>query len=414
MLAEIISIGNELLNGNTVNSNATYISKKLHENGIITGYIQVVGDVTIAIRQALDLALARSDVILLTGGLGPTPDDITRTVVADYFGHKLIFDEQIYDNLKKRFARRGIPIPEVNRNQAMVPEGVELIPNRKGSAQGMIFRRKQKSVFVMPGVPMEMKGMMENTVIPKLREMCPDCRVKVDFIRSTGLAESVIYQKMDSELNQFTSYEIAFLPNFSGVDLRVVRKGEDITDNQKFKKFLKLLDDEIGDAIYTREDIELEEVLGKLLRERKLTVSLAESLTGGLVQHKLTQIPGSSDYFMGGIVSYSNEAKMELLGVRESSLKKYGAVSELVAKEMAEGVRKRLGTDIGISTTGIAGPTGATATKPVGLVYLALSAKDIVIARKQVFGPDRNSVKQRSAQAALELARRYLLGLPIN
>ena len=414
MLAEIISIGNELLNGNTVNSNATYISKKLHENGIITGYIQVVGDVTIAIRQALDLALARSDVILLTGGLGPTPDDITRTVVADYFGHKLIFDEQIYDNLKKRFARRGIPIPEVNRNQAMVPEGVELIPNRKGSAQGMIFRRKQKSVFVMPGVPMEMKGMMENTVIPKLREMCPDCRVKVDFIRSTGLAESVIYQKMDSELNQFTSYEIAFLPNFSGVDLRVVRKGEDITDNQKFKKFLKLLDDEIGDAIYAREDIELEEVLGKLLRERKLTISLAESLTGGLVQHKLTQIPGSSDYFMGGIVSYSNEAKMELLGVRESSLKKYGAVSELVAKEMAEGVRKRLGTDIGISTTGIAGPTGATATKPVGLVYLALSAKDIVIARKQVFGPDRNSVKQRSAQAALELARRYLLGLPIN
>ena len=414
MLAEIISIGNELLNGNTVNSNATYISKKLHENGIITGYIQVVGDVTIAIRQALDLALARSDVILLTGGLGPTPDDITRTVVADYFGHKLIFDEQIYDNLKKRFARRGIPIPEVNRNQAMVPEGVELIPNRKGSAQGMIFRWKQKSVFVMPGVPMEMKGMMENTVIPKLREMCPDCRVKVDFIRSTGLAESVIYQKMDSELNQFTSYEIAFLPNFSGVDLRVVRKGEDITDNQKFKKFLKLLDDEIGDAIYAREDIELEEVLGKLLRERKLTISLAESLTGGLVQHKLTQIPGSSDYFMGGIVSYSNEAKMELLGVRESSLKKYGAVSELVAKEMAEGVRKRLGTDIGISTTGIAGPTGATATKPVGLVYLALSAKDIVIARKQIFGPDRNSVKQRSAQAALELARRYLLGLPIN
>ena len=414
MLAEIISIGNELLNGNTVNSNATYISKKLHENGIIAGYIQVVGDVAIAIRQALDLALARSDVILLTGGLGPTPDDITRTVVADYFGHKLIFDEQIYDNLKKRFARRGIPIPEVNRNQAMVPEGVELIPNRKGSAQGMIFRRKQKSVFVMPGVPMEMKGMMENTVIPKLREMCPDCRVKVDFIRSTGLAESVIYQKMDSELNQFTSYEIAFLPNFSGVDLRVVRKGEDITDNQKFKKFLKLLDDEIGDAIYAREDIELEEVLGKLLRERKLTISLAESLTGGLVQHKLTQIPGSSDYFMGGIVSYSNEAKMELLGVRESSLKKYGAVSELVAKEMAEGVRKRLGTDIGISTTGIAGPTGATATKPVGLVYLALSAKDIVIARKQVFGPDRNSVKQRSAQAALELARRYLLGLPIN
>jgi nicotinamide-nucleotide amidase len=266
----------------------------------------------------------------------------------------------------------------------------------------------------MPGVPMEMKGMIEYTVIPKLREICPDCRVKVDFIRTTGLAESVIYQKMESELNQFTSYEIAFLPNFSGVDLRVVRRDKDIPDDQKFEKFLKLLHDEIGDAIYAREDIGLEEVLGNLLRERKLSISVAESLTGGLVQHKLTQIPGSSDYFMGGIVSYSNEAKMELLGVKESSLKKYGAVSEPVAKEMAEGVRKRLGTDIGIATTGIAGPTGATATKPVGLVYLALSANDILIARKQVFGPDRNSVKQRSAQAALELARRYLLGLPIS
>jgi len=414
MLAEIISIGNELLNGNTVNSNATYISKKLHENGIITAYIQVVGDVAAAIRQALDLALTRADVILLTGGLGPTPDDITRNVVADYFGRKLIFNEQIYDNLKKRFARRGIPMPEVNRNQAMVPEGVELIPNRNGSALGMIFRREEKFVFVMPGVPMEMKGMIDDTVIPRLREICPECRVQVDFIRTTGLAESVIYQKIENGLSQFTSFEIAFLPKFAGVDLRVVRKDEDIPNRKKFEKFLKLLDDQIGDAIYAREDIELEEVLGKLLRERKLTISMAESLTGGLVQHKLTQIPGSSHYFMGGVVSYSNQAKMELLGVKESSLKKYGAVSEQVAQEMAEGVRKRFGTDISISTTGIAGPTGATASKPVGLVYLALSAKDKLIAQKRLFIQDRNSVKQRSAQAALELARRYLLRLPIK
>jgi nicotinamide-nucleotide amidase len=413
MLAEIISIGNELLNGNTVNSNATYISKKLHENGIITGYIQVVGDLEAAIRETLDIALSRSDIILLTGGLGPTPDDITRNLVAEYFGCKLVFNEQIYSDLKNRFARRGIPMPEVNRNQAMVPDGIELIPNRNGSALGMIFRRKGKLVFVMPGVPMEMQGMIDYTVIPRLREICPECLVKVDFIRTTGLAESVIYQRIESELTKFTSYEIAFLPKFAGVDLRMVRKGEDILNQKKFAKFLKLLDDKIGDAIYAREDIELEEVLGKLLRERKLTISMAESLTGGLVQHKLTQIPGCSDYFMGGIVSYSNQAKMELLGVKESSLKKYGAVSEVVAKEMAEGVRKRFVTDVGISTTGIAGPSGTTVAKPVGLVYLALSAKDGLIAQKRLFGQDRNSVKQRSAQAALELARRYLLGLPI-
>jgi len=266
----------------------------------------------------------------------------------------------------------------------------------------------------MPGVPMEMKGMIDDTVIPRLREICPECRVQVDFIRTTGLAESVIYQKIENGLSQFTSFEIAFLPKFAGVDLRVVRKDEDIPNRKKFEKFLKLLDDQIGDAIYAREDIELEEVLGKLLRERKLTISMAESLTGGLVQHKLTQIPGSSHYFMGGVVSYSNQAKMELLGVKESSLKKYGAVSEQVAQEMAEGVRKRFGTDISISTTGIAGPTGATASKPVGLVYLALSAKDKLIAQKRLFIQDRNSVKQRSAQAALELARRYLLRLPIK
>jgi nicotinamide-nucleotide amidase len=296
----------------------------------------------------------------------------------------------------------------------MLPEGVELIPNRNGSALGMIFRREEKFVFVMPGVPMEMKGMIDDTVIPRLREICPECRVQVDFIRTTGLAESVIYQKIENGLSQFTSFEIAFLPKFAGVDLRVVRKDEDIPNRKKFEKFLKLLDDQIGDAIYAREDIELEEVLGKLLRERKLTISMAESLTGGLVQHKLTQIPGSSHYFMGGVVSYSNQAKMELLGVKESSLKKYGAVSEQVAQEMAEGVRKRFGTDISISTTGIAGPTGATASKPVGLVYLALSAKDKLIAQKRLFIQDRNSVKQRSAQAALELARRYLLRLPIK
>ncbi len=414
MRVEIISIGNELLNGSTVNSNAAYMCKRLHETGITTDRVVAIGDSPDAIREALKVALGRSDVILTTGGLGPTPDDITKEVIAEFFGQKLVFDEEIYREIQERFAKRGIRLPEVNRAQAYVPENCQLIPNPAGTARGLLFRPGDKIVIAMPGVPMEMKAMMEQTVLGLLAEKCPTCQVKVDLFRTTGIAESTIYQRIKERLPDFSTYELAFLPKYAGVDLRIVRKAEDIHNREKFEDFKKLLFSTIGEYIYTTKDKDLAAVIGGLLREKGFSIAVSESLTGGLVGDKLTNVPGSSDYFMGGVVAYSNTAKHELLGVLEKSLEEYGAVSDPVAGEMAAGVRRKFNTSIGLSTTGIAGPTGATETKPVGLVFIGLAFEEKVMAKKFQFGPDRFVNKQRSAQAALDLVRRAILGLPVK
>ncbi len=414
MTAEIISIGNELLNGKTVNTNATYIAQQLYKIGVAISWIQTIGDDAEAIRQALKLALQRADVVLVTGGLGPTHDDITKKTVAEFFNKRLVFREDLLEKVRERFARRGIKMPEINRNQALVPEDVRLMDNPVGTALGMIFEKEGKFTFVMPGVPREMQAMLEDSVIPFLRERCQECRVEVNLFRTTGIPESSIYERIEKDLPDFSSYEIAFLPKFTGVDVRVIRRGRDITDQEKFERFTRMLYEKIGNFIYTTEDKELEEVVGELLREQQKTISVAESCTGGLVQDKITDVPGSSDYFMGGMVTYSNEAKMKFLGVKDESLRQYGAVSEVVAKEMAAGVRQAVGTDIAVSTTGIAGPTGATPTKPVGLVYVGLASADRVMARKFLFGNDRRINKERAAQAALDLVRRYLQGLPLE
>ncbi len=414
MKAEIISIGNELLSGRTVNTNATYIAQKLVEIGISVGWVQTIADAAEAIREALDTALRRADVVLLTGGLGPTHDDITKKVIAEYFGSKLVMNEEILRDVEEKFRRRGIPMPEINREQALVPDKAELMPNPVGTAPGMIFRHDGKLVFVMPGVPREMKSMMESSVIPRLQSECEACRIRVNLFRTTGIPESVIYEKIESELKRFSSYEIAFLPAYTGVDIRVIRKGADIKDEARFQEFQQMLQKHIGDYIYTSDQRNLEAVVGDLLKERGWTISVAESLTGGLVQDKITNVSGSSAYFMGGIVAYSNEAKMQFLKVKEASLKQYGAVSDVVAREMASGVREAFGTTIAVSTTGIAGPTGATPTKPVGLMFVGLATADLVVARKFQFGNDRLINKQRSAQAALEMVRRGILGLPLD
>ena len=413
MTAEIVSIGNELLNGNTINSNASYIAKHLHETGIIVQHIQTVGDDELMIVEAVSLALTRSQVVLVTGGLGPTHDDITKKCLADYFKSPLQFDEEILRKVKDRFEKHGIKMPEINRNQALVPRDAELMNNPIGTAPGMIFKKENNYVFVMPGVPREMQAMMDESVIPKLRKECPECRVRVDLFRTTGIAESAIYEKIEQEFKNFSDYEIAFLPKFTGVDIRVIRHQPVMRNEPLFEKFRELIYKNIGDYIYTTEPKDLEAVLGQLLTERKETVAAAESLTGGLIQDRLTDISGSSAYFMGGVVAYSNEAKVSLLGVKSETLVEHGAVSEAVASEMALGVQRRFNTDMGIVTTGIAGPTGATETKPVGLVFIGVAYHSRVKIKKYQFAGDRQIVKHRSAQATLELARRVILKLKI-
>jgi nicotinamide-nucleotide amidase len=413
MLAEIISIGNELLNGNTVNTNAVFIAQRLHECGIEVNWIQTVGDKPDDIRMAIDLAIKRADKIIMTGGLGPTHDDVTKNTLASYFHSDLEFNEMIYKRIKARFNKRGIPMPEENRVQAMIPRTADLILNEAGSAPGLIFKSKKKLIFVMPGVPQEMGEMLNKSVIPILMQECVGCHTSVHIFRTTGIAESVIYQRIKKALLQFSEYEVAFLPKVTGVDLRIIRRGTDSKNSEKFENLKNILYNAIGNYIYTTENLPLEAVLGKLLVNNKLTIGVAESLTGGLVQNKLTNIPGSSAYFMGGIVSYSNESKVKLLSVKKDTLVEHGAVSKEVAKEMAMGVRGAFHTDIGVSTTGIAGPTGATPQKPVGLVYIGLSYGPQTIAQKYQFADNREVNKMRSAQAALELVRRSILGLDI-
>lgn len=411
MLAEIISIGNELLNGSTVNTNAAFIAQRLHECGIEIGWMQTVGDKPDAIQKAIGLAIKRADNTIITGGLGPTHDDVTKTTLARFFHTDLVFNEKIYKRIKARFDKRGIPMPEENRVQAMIPSTADLMLNTVGSAPGLIFRSKKKLIFVMPGVPHEMREMFDKSIMPILMQECVDCQISVHIFRTTGIAESVIYQKIKKDLQRFSEYEVAFLPKVTGVDLRIIRRGSENKNSERFENFKNILYNAIGNYIYTSENLPLEAVLGKLLGNNKLTIGIAESLTGGLVQDRLTNIPGSSTYFMGGIVSYSDEAKVKLLSVKRDTLAKNGAVSEEVAKEMAIGVRDIFHSDVGVSTTGIAGPTGATPRKPVGLVYIGLSYGSRTIAQKYQFAGNREINKMRSTQAALELVRRSILGL---
>jgi nicotinamide-nucleotide amidase len=418
MQATIISIGNELLNGKTINSNASFIAGRLYNIGIITQRILTVRDDAESIKESLQGALDNSDTVIITGGLGPTHDDITKKVVAEFFNSALVFNQAILDKIQERFRTRGIKMSETNRGQARVPEKARLINNPIGTATGLHFeqpdpanRQLTKQVFVLPGVPREMEVMIDEQIIPFLREKNPAGLIDVHVYRTTGIPESKLYEICRDLLETRRDCEVAFLPKLTGVDMRVAVRQSDSPGAQDYAKFEAALYQIAGKYIYTKGDEELEEVIGAILRERQLTLAAAESCTGGLVQDKITDIAGSSEYFMGGMVTYSNESKMKQLDVRRESLEKYGAVSEAVAKEMAEGIRRVFRADIGIATTGIAGPGGGTPEKPVGIIYLGLASADSLTARKFQLIGDRIMIKARGAQAVLELLRRELLGI---
>lgn len=414
MEAILISIGNELLNGRTTNTNATFISGKLFELGIVTRKVVTIGDEAEAIRTALESALAEAELVILTGGLGPTHDDVTKKAVAEYFGAPLELNEAISRRVEERFRRRGMQMPAVNRGQAMVPRGARVLENPVGTAPGLHFSREGKEVFVLPGVPREMKGLMEQAVLPYLRQKTGGGAIWVQQFRSTGIAESRLYEVLRDVLNQFPDFEVAFLPKFTGVDIRVIARGAAATAPHRQQAFESALMERVGDYVYARGEEDLEAVVGRLLRERNLTLAVAESCTGGLVQDRITNVSGSSTYFLGGMVTYSNESKMRFLGVRKASLDQFGAVSDVVAREMAAGVQKAFQSSYALSTTGIAGPTGATPTKPVGLVYVGLAGPEGVMARRFQFVQDRRLNKELAAQAALDFLRRILLGLPVG
>jgi nicotinamide-nucleotide amidase len=411
--AEIISIGDELLIGQVINTNQVFIAEKLNSVGVFADRMTTVGDDEQEILDAFHKAFATHDIVTVTGGLGPTHDDITRAVVCKFFNTDLAIDNDALENVKKIFARLSVSPRKVNEDQALVPKGCTVIQNRLGTAPGYFFERDNKFFFVMPGVPYEMKTMMNDFVLPFIQKQNTGLVIRHLTLKTTGIAESFLAEQIGDVKKLFSpdsGITLAFLPSPLGVRLRITAKAKSIDETeQSIRSVETAVRSKAEKYIYASGERELEEVIGILLKERKLTLAVTESCTGGLITDRITNIPGSSEYFERGAITYSNKSKIYELGVPSDFIKQYGAVSRQVAEAMAFGIRTRSNTDIGISTTGIAGPSGGSQEKPVGLVWIGYSDKDETFALQFNFGGERRIIKERAAQAALELVRRRIL-----
>jgi len=413
MKAEIISIGDELLIGQVVNSNQAYIAEKLNSVGIFGDKMTTIGDDENEILSAFQKAYASHDVVTVTGGLGPTHDDITRSVVCKFFNTDAIINEEALENVKQIFARRNSAPRKINEDQALVPRGCTVIQNRLGTAPGYFFEQNGKYFIVMPGVPYEMKAMMDDFVLPFFKKHKTGLIIRHKTLKTTGIAESFLAEQIGDVHKIFSpnsGVTLAFLPSSLGVRLRITVKANAVDEAEnKIHDVETKLRSKIDKLIYTSDEEELEDVVGKLLSERKLTIAIAESCTGGLIADRITNVSGSSEYFERGIIAYSNKSKVEELGVPLELISQHGAVSREVAEAMALGIRTRSNTDIGIAITGIAGPTGGSPEKPIGLVWIGYSDKNETFAIQLIFNGERRIVKERAAQATLELVRRKIL-----
>lgn len=402
MVIEIITIGDELLIGQIVNTNAAYLGKQLTSLGFDVQWMTTVGDHAAALKQALATAMSRANIVITTGGLGPTHDDITKHVAAEFFDSELVYKPEILDRLKQAFAARGIRMAAINEVQAQVPAKAQIIDNPVGTAPGLFFEKDGKLCFILPGVPFEMKAMCEAAVFPTLKGKGQTILQKT--IRTTAIPESSLFERLGDIQQLEELAKVAFLPKSAGVDIRLTVRGMAAAEcESRLSRALQIVREKAGEFIYAYDDGELEEVVAQLFFETKKTVAAAESCTGGLLAHKLTNIAGSSAYFERGVVAYSNRAKIEILGVPAEVIEKFGAVSAECAVAMAEGVRKLSGADFGISTTGIAGPTGGTPEKPVGLTYIGFAKAGESYSKRMLFINDRITNKERTVTAALNL-----------
>ncbi len=417
MNAHIITIGDEILIGQILNTNAAYIGRQLSDIQIDVQKTSVVPDNEEMIMQEFKDCLDKNDLVVVTGGLGPTHDDVTRECVVKFFHTELVKDKEVLEDIKILLKKRSLKMTKVNENQALVPKVAVAINNHLGTAPGMWIEKDGKIFIVMPGVPYEMQAMMKLFVIPKLEEKVKNREfiVKRDTLQSTGIPESVLYEKLGDLDKLLNGAKLAFLPNQYGVKLRITAtaENEELAQN-KITEVEQKIRSLVGRFIFSREEESLEQVIARLLIERGLTIAVAESCTGGNMSNILTNINGSSVYFERGIVSYSNASKVEILNVNEDIIAEYGVVSLEVARQMAEGVKAISGTDLGLSVTGIMGPTGATTDKPVGLVFIGICDDKVCTAKKFMFGDDRIINKQRTTQAALDMVRRFLLGISLD
>lgn len=410
MKAEIIATGTELLLGQTLNTSAHYLTGKLSGLGIEVDYHITVGDNAERIEVSLRQALGRSELVVTTGGLGPTVDDITKELVAKVLGLEMELDQASLKHVEDFFALRKAAMPESNRKQAYFPKGAMILPNPVGTAPGAIITKDGKTVVILPGPPFEMQPMFENHVQRELERIVgPDAeRMNVRVLKIFGMGESAIEEVIADLMNK-PNPTMALLAKRAEMHVRLVARSGDAKEARQILDRAEVeIRSRLGDKVFGRDEESMIGIVGKTLRERGLTVATAESCTGGLVGAALTQEPGSSDFYLGGVVSYDNAVKEQMLGVGQQSLEEKGAVSPEVAKEMAAGARARLGTDLALATTGIAGPDGGSDAKPVGLVYIGLATPQGIEAKKFQFYGGRDSVRALTVQAALNWLRLYL------
>ncbi|HPR31165.1 MAG TPA: competence/damage-inducible protein A [Prolixibacteraceae bacterium] len=407
MKAEIVTIGDEILIGQIVDTNSAWMAAELNAIGISIAQITSVSDSPQHLVDALNLARKRADVVLMTGGLGPTKDDRTKKVLTDYFHSTLVIDERTLEHVSQFFKKRGLGVNQLNKDQALVPECCEVLFNPLGSAPGMWFE-EDNTVFVsMPGVPFEMKQIMTDQVLPRLAGRSGRGKIVHKTVHTIGIPESILAETIEDFENALPEYiHLAYLPSPGLIRLRFSAYGNDkILLQNEVDRQLRTLRTLIPDAIFGYDDTSLAAEIGKILLARKETVATAESCTGGYIAHLITSVPGSSTWYKGSVVAYANEVKRNALNVSEQALKEYGAVSEVVVKQMAEGVRSIMNSTWGIATSGIAGPDGGTPEKPVGTVWIAVAGPDGVIAEKHSFSNDRERNILRASLTALNRLR---------
>jgi nicotinamide-nucleotide amidase len=407
---EIISIGDELVFGAVLDTNSAYISSRLTEVGADVRYKTTVGDDPEQIEDAVRRALGRTSMVIVTGGLGPTRDDITKKTISQVFDRSLVLNEKMLEHVKSHFEKRNLEMPAINTSQAMIPERARAFPNPVGTAPAIVIDEAGLLIVMLPGVPSEMKPLFDKHILPIVSEKAKGKVITQRTLHTTGLAESSIEEILRAKLRGLSRGELAYLPRHIGVDLRLTIRATSMEQAvRRTRELEEMIESVLGDAVWGKDDDTLEQVVGLLLTMKGKTISVAESCTGGLIMDMITNVPGSSSYFLGGVVAYSNELKMKKLKVLKSVLDKHGAVSREVAVSMARGVRKYSSSDMGLSVTGIAGPAGATESKPVGLVCMALAWADDSASQEHNFLGARREIKEQSAVACLDMLRRYLL-----
>lgn len=412
MQIELITIGYEVLSGRTLDTNAAFIARALEEVSVQVIWHTTVGDHAPAIAEALRLALDRADGVVVTGGLGPTPDDITRKAVATVLKRPLQLEESVLGSIRERARRLGRKLPPSIETQALIPRGAEVWPNPVGSAPGLLIEQKQKPVILLPGVPQEMEALVRQRVVPYLRQRSGRF-VESFTLRTSGVYESMLHEAIGDLPGKWPNASLAYLPSYFGVDLRVTVAGGNEDDVHTVTGMAyEQLKQRVASVTYAEGTMGIEEVVGEQLLAKGWRIAAAESCTGGLLMKRLTDIAGSSRYVERGFVTYSNASKTALVGVDAALIEAHGAVSAAVAEAMARGARTAAGVEVGVGITGIAGPEGGSEQKPVGTVFIAVATPDTELVRDHRFVGSRAVVRERAVQTALDLTRRALAGLP--